>query len=120
MYNSLTQARSNIAEHYDLSNELFAEFLDETMTYSSALFESSRARRGRDLADAQHRKIDRLLDSARVGPGSRVLEIGTGLGRTVHPRRRPRRARPLDHAVRRAAAAGAAAGRRGRPVRPGR
>jgi cyclopropane-fatty-acyl-phospholipid synthase len=79
MYNSLKQARSNIAEHYDLSNELFAKFLDETMTYSSALFETSQPS-WNDLAEGQHRKIDRLLDSAKVGPGSRVLEIGTGWG----------------------------------------
>jgi cyclopropane-fatty-acyl-phospholipid synthase len=79
MYNSLTQARDNIAEHYDLSNDLFAEFLDDTMTYSSALFESARPDWS-ELAEAQHRKIDRLLDSVRVGPGSRVLEIGTGWG----------------------------------------
>lgn len=79
MYNSLTQARDNVAQHYDLSNDLFAEFLDDTMTYSSALFETSRPSWD-DLAEGQHRKIDRLLDSARVGPGSRVLEIGTGWG----------------------------------------
>lgn len=79
MVNSLTQARSNISEHYDLSNDLFAEFLDETMTYSSAQFESSRPEWS-DLTAAQHRKIDRLLDAAHVGPGSRVLEIGTGWG----------------------------------------
>ena len=79
MYNSLTQARDNIAEHYDLSNDLFAEFLDDTMTYSAALFEDSQPHWSA-LAQAQHRKIDRLLDSAGVGPGSRVLEIGTGWG----------------------------------------
>jgi cyclopropane-fatty-acyl-phospholipid synthase len=79
MINSLTQARDNIAEHYDLSNALFAEFLDPTMTYSSALFETSQPTWA-DLGGGQHRKIDRLLDSARVGPGSRVLEIGTGWG----------------------------------------
>ncbi|MET0757016.1 MAG: class I SAM-dependent methyltransferase [Mycobacterium sp.] len=78
-HNSPAQARRNIAEHYDLSNELFAVFLDETMTYSSALFETLPATQAR-LADAQRRKIDRLLDTARVGPGSRVLEIGTGWG----------------------------------------
>ena len=78
-HNSPAQARRNIAEHYDLSNELFAVFLDETMTYSSALFEKLPATRAR-LADAQRCKIDRLLDAARVGPGSRVLEIGTGWG----------------------------------------
>ncbi|MBJ7338728.1 class I SAM-dependent methyltransferase [Mycolicibacterium sp.] len=79
MINSLTQARDNIAEHYDLSNDLFAEFLDGTMTYSAASFEGSHAAWS-DLEAAQHRKIDRLLDSARVGEGSRVLEIGTGWG----------------------------------------
>ena len=79
MYNSLTQARDNIAEHYDLSNELFGEFLDDTMTYSSALFEVSQPDWSQ-LVDGQHRKIDRMLDSVRVGPGSRVLEIGTGWG----------------------------------------
>lgn len=79
MYNSLTQARDNIAEHYDLSNDLFAEFLDETMTYSAAQFDTAPPGWA-DLADAQRRKIDSLLDAARVGPGCRVLEIGTGWG----------------------------------------
>jgi len=78
-HNSRAQARRNIAGHYDLSNELFAEFLDETMTYSSALFEALPASPA-DLPGAQRRKIDRLLDATRVGPGSRVLEIGTGWG----------------------------------------
>ncbi len=80
------QARRNIARHYDLSNDLFAEFLDETMTYSSALFgdlgdePGNRPPEWPDLAAAQQRKIDRLLDTAGVGSGSRVLEIGTGWG----------------------------------------
>ena len=78
-HQSRAQARRNIAEHYDLSNDLFAEFLDETMTYSSALFDRLPASAA-DLPDAQQRKIDRLLDTAHVGPGSRVLEIGTGWG----------------------------------------
>jgi cyclopropane-fatty-acyl-phospholipid synthase len=78
-HNSRAQARRNIAEHYDLSNELFAEFLDETMTYSSALFDRLPASPA-NLPGAQRRKIDRLLDMAQVGPGSRVLEIGTGWG----------------------------------------
>jgi cyclopropane-fatty-acyl-phospholipid synthase len=77
--NSPAQARRNVAAHYDLSNAMFGEFLDETMTYSSALFDQLPASRDR-LAEAQHRKIDRLLDTARVGAGSRVLEIGTGWG----------------------------------------
>jgi cyclopropane-fatty-acyl-phospholipid synthase len=68
-------ARTNIARHYDLSNELFATFLDETMTYSSAWFESTD-----DLAEAQIRKIGGILDFSGVREGSRVLEIGTGWG----------------------------------------
>ena len=77
-------ARRNIGRHYDLSNEFFALFLDETMTYSSALFETaadgSAIAAERLLGQAQRRKIDRLLDQARVGPGCRLLEIGTGWG----------------------------------------
>ncbi len=68
-------ARANIERHYDLSNDLFEAFLDESMTYSSAWFEP-----GDDLHAAQLRKIDGVLDYAGVGPGSRVLEIGTGWG----------------------------------------
>ncbi|MFC4604924.1 class I SAM-dependent methyltransferase [Rhodococcus kronopolitis] len=77
--NTPENTRSNISRHYDLSNELFELFLDRTMSYSSALFDELPARRA-DLAAAQHRKIDRLLDAARVGPGTRLLEIGTGWG----------------------------------------
>ena len=73
--NSQQNSRSNISRHYDLSNELFSEFLDETMTYSSAWFE-----RGDDLRSAQLRKIDGILDLARVRAGMRVLEIGSGWG----------------------------------------
>src|ERR1700677_1345574 len=77
-------ARRNIGRHYDLSNDLFGLFLDETMTYSSALFgtgQDGRPEAGAEpLAQAQRRKIDRLLDRAGVGSGCRVLEIGTGWG----------------------------------------
>ena len=82
--NTEQNTRSNISRHYDLSNELFATFLDETMTYSSALFpESGGALKGvawNGLAAAQQAKIDRLLDKAGVVQGTRVLEIGTGWG----------------------------------------
>jgi cyclopropane-fatty-acyl-phospholipid synthase len=73
--NTLEGARANIHRHYDLSNDLFATFLDESMTYSSALFGP-----GEDLTAAQHRKIDSVLDYAGVRDGSEVLEIGTGWG----------------------------------------
>ncbi len=72
--------RTNIEHHYDLSNDLFQLFLDDTMTYSSALFTDPDAASWELLADAQRRKIDRLLDAAGVRSGSRVLEIGTGWG----------------------------------------
>lgn len=72
-------ARDNISHHYDLSNELFALFLDETLSYSSALFRGFPAEPAL-LPAAQHRKIDRLLDLAAVGPGTELLEIGTGWG----------------------------------------
>lgn len=74
------QAQGNVHRHYDLSNQMFATFLDETMTYSAGLFEHPADAVWDDLAPAQWRKMDRLLDRARVGPGSRVLEIGTGWG----------------------------------------
>ena len=73
--NSVPGARENIHRHYDLSNDLFSLFLDETMTYSSAWFEP-----GDRLADAQRRKIDGMLDYARVGADTDLLEIGTGWG----------------------------------------
>ncbi|WP_370882650.1 class I SAM-dependent methyltransferase [Kineosporia succinea] len=73
-------SRSNIARHYDLSNDLFSTFLDPTLTYSSALFDEEVGNTWSDLEPAQLRKIDRLLDECRVGAGSRVLEIGTGWG----------------------------------------
>jgi len=78
--NTIEGARANIRQHYDLSNDLFALFLDESMTYSSAIFDGEPGGAPEDLAVAQRRKIDRLLDSAGVGDGSRVLEIGTGWG----------------------------------------
>ncbi len=73
--NTTDGARANIRRHYDLSNDLFTTLLDESMTYSSAWFGP-----GDDLRAAQLRKIDGVLDLVGVGPGSRVLEIGTGWG----------------------------------------
>ncbi|MET0998014.1 MAG: cyclopropane-fatty-acyl-phospholipid synthase family protein [Marmoricola sp.] len=91
--NTQDNTRDNISHHYDLSNDLFKVFLDETLSYSSALFDTSVTDRGdhleaappeghdsESLREAQVRKIDRLLDQTGVGRGSRVLEIGTGWG----------------------------------------
>ena len=77
--NNLKGAKSNISRHYDLSNDLFKLFLDETLTYSAANFAGERP--GFDgLAQAQRRKVDGILDFAGVKPGMKVLEIGTGWG----------------------------------------
>jgi cyclopropane-fatty-acyl-phospholipid synthase len=73
--NSVDGSRKNIEAHYDLSNELFAQFLDPSMNYSSAWFEGDDS-----LESAQMRKIDAILDDAHVGEGTRVLEIGSGWG----------------------------------------
>ncbi|MGA8209346.1 MAG: cyclopropane-fatty-acyl-phospholipid synthase family protein [Nocardioidaceae bacterium] len=79
--NTKAGARRNIEAHYDLSNDMFEQFLDPSMSYSSALFETlDPAPRLADLETAQLRKVDAILDSAGVGAGSRVLEIGTGWG----------------------------------------
>ncbi|HEX6150286.1 cyclopropane-fatty-acyl-phospholipid synthase family protein [Nocardioides sp.] len=78
--NSLLGARRNIESHYDLSNDLFAAFLDETMTYSSALFDEARPYADQDLVEAQMRKVRAVLDLAGVQSGTRLLEIGTGWG----------------------------------------
>ncbi|MGZ5418596.1 MAG: class I SAM-dependent methyltransferase [Nocardioides sp.] len=74
-------ARRNIEAHYDLSNEMFASFLDPTLSYSSALFERlDPAPTWADFEDAQLGKVDAVLDMADVRAGSRVLEIGSGWG----------------------------------------
>ena len=72
-------SKSNISRHYDLSNELFMLFLDETMTYSSANFAQD-AHTFENLAKAQIRKIEGILDFAGVKAGMNILEIGTGWG----------------------------------------
>ncbi|MFJ2746125.1 class I SAM-dependent methyltransferase [Streptomyces sp. NPDC087440] len=77
--NTVENTRDNISHHYDLSNDLFSLFLDDTLTYSSAVFRTFPATHEL-LPAAQHRKIDRLLDLAEVKDGSEVLEIGTGWG----------------------------------------
>jgi cyclopropane-fatty-acyl-phospholipid synthase len=69
-------ARRNIAAHYDLGNDFFRLFLDETRTYSSAVFEHPE----QDLADAQRHKYRLLAERLRLGPDDHVLEIGCGWG----------------------------------------
>ncbi|QWZ10554.1 cyclopropane-fatty-acyl-phospholipid synthase family protein [Nocardioides panacis] len=79
--NTKEGAKKNIEAHYDLSNEMFQQFLDPTLSYSSALFDTlENPPTLADLEAAQLRKVDAILDSAGVTTGSRVLEIGTGWG----------------------------------------
>ena len=75
--NSRRGSAKNIHAHYDLGNEFYAQWLDPTMSYSSAWFEGDLSR---PLADAQRAKVRRALEEAGVVRGSRVLEIGCGWG----------------------------------------
>ena len=74
--NSRRGARRNIGDHYDLSNEFFSCFLDETMMYSAAYFEHA----GVSLGDASRAKLDRVCRKLALGPEDHVLEIGAGWG----------------------------------------
>jgi cyclopropane-fatty-acyl-phospholipid synthase len=74
--NSKRQARKNIEHHYDLGNDFYGLWLDETMTYSSAKFESGQE----SLEKAQIAKYASMVDEMGVVPGDHVLEIGCGWG----------------------------------------
>ncbi|MBL7910718.1 MAG: class I SAM-dependent methyltransferase [Bacteroidia bacterium] len=74
--NSVSGSRKNISAHYDLNNEFFALFLDETMTYSSAYFKKE----GMTLKEAQLAKYDRLCKQLNLKASDHVLEIGSGWG----------------------------------------
>lgn len=74
--NTRRRSRENIAAHYDLGNDLFEQFLDETMTYSSAVFDDP----SYTLQQAQEAKYDRICRKLAIGPDDHVLEIGTGWG----------------------------------------
>lgn len=74
--NTRAGSRRNIAYHYDLGNEFYSQWLDETMTYSSAIFE----RQDASLPEAQRAKYDRVVKALGIGPNDRVLEIGCGWG----------------------------------------
>ena len=74
--NTKRRARDHIAAHYDLGDRLFELFLDDSMSYSSAVFDP----RGIDLAGAQREKHDRICRKLELTPGDHLLEIGSGWG----------------------------------------
>jgi cyclopropane-fatty-acyl-phospholipid synthase len=74
--NTRTQAKKNISAHYDLGNEFYSKWLDETMTYSSALYCTG----ANDLASAQTAKYRALAEAVGLKAGDHVLEIGCGWG----------------------------------------
>ncbi len=74
--NSIAGSRKNISAHYDLSNDFFRQFLDPSMMYSCAFYESA----GDSLERAQLQKLDRICRKLRLKAEDHVLEIGTGWG----------------------------------------
>jgi len=74
--NTREGARRNISAHYDLGNDFFALWLDESMMYSSAMFEHAE----QSLADAQRHRLDVVCKKLALGPDDHVIEIGSGWG----------------------------------------
>jgi cyclopropane-fatty-acyl-phospholipid synthase len=75
--NTRSGSRRNIHAHYDIGNAFYAQWLDPTFTYSSAVFDGDA---GRSLEDAQQAKYQRIIDTLGLRAGMRILEIGCGWG----------------------------------------
>ena len=74
--NTKNRSKENIAKHYDLGNEFFSLWLDETLTYSSGIFNDTI----KNLSEAQNYKYQKMIDLIRPNNGDKVLEIGCGWG----------------------------------------
>ena len=74
--NTKSRSKENIAKHYDLGNDFFSLWLDDTLTYSSAIFDD----KSKNLSDAQNNKYQKLIDLIRPNNGDKILEIGCGWG----------------------------------------
>jgi cyclopropane-fatty-acyl-phospholipid synthase len=80
--NTLSNSLLNVSAHYDISNEMFAAFLSDDMTYSCPIWkpQSSADEEEETLEAAQMTKLNRFIDGAHIKPTDHVLEIGTGWG----------------------------------------
>ena len=74
--NTKNRSKENIAKHYDLGNDFFSLWLDDTLTYSSAIFDD----KSKNLSEAQNNKYQKLIDLIKPKNGDKVLEIGCGWG----------------------------------------
>ncbi len=74
--NTKNRSKKNIAKHYDLGNDFFSLWLDDTLTYSSAIFDG----KSKNLSEAQNNKYQKLIDLIKPNNGDKVLEIGCGWG----------------------------------------
>ena len=74
--NSLNQAKKNISFHYDLGNDFYGSWLDETMSYSSAMYKNKNI----DLKQAQEQKYKIIIENLDIKPHSSICEIGCGWG----------------------------------------
>ena len=74
--NSKSQSKKNIKYHYDLGNKFYEKWLDQSMTYSSAIFDKQNT----NLSDAQLNKYKKIAESLSLNENSKTLEIGCGWG----------------------------------------
>ncbi len=74
--NTKSNSLEYISKHYDLGNEFFSNWLDKTLTYSSAIYENNND----DLETAQKNKYQKLIDLLHLKDGNKILEIGCGWG----------------------------------------
>ena len=74
--NTKNRSKENIAKHYDLGNDFFSYWLDDTLTYSSAIFDD----KSKSLSEAQNNKYQKLINLLKPNDNSKILEIGCGWG----------------------------------------